>query len=160
VDTRTEEILAQVAFKGAVDSCNDLDLGTEQGQGEFTIVFSFLHDSLRNAIAAYSPPETQAAQIIQGHFPGTEVVQQNPVVTTNPPAYVQPTQTNGNPLPFSLRVKGNQHGPLPDWLFEAAASKGVMEVYDNRDRAAANPKYPWFKATSGGPNAPAFWPPR
>jgi hypothetical protein len=156
VDTRTEEIVAQVAFKGAIDVCRDMDLTTEMGQGEFTIAFSFLHDSLRNAVTSVAGAEAQAAQIIQGNFPGTQVVNQSSNAT---PAYM-PQQQQTGPLPFSLSVKGAQHGPLPTWLFEAAAAKGVTEVYDNRDRAASNPKYPLFKATSGGPNAPAFWEPR
>ena len=56
-------------------------------------------------------------------------------------------------------MKGTQYGPLPDWLYEQAAQKGVTEVWDNRQQAQGN-KRPWFRATTGGDNAPAFWPPR
>lgn len=155
MDTRDRSIGTQVAFKGAVDCCRDLDLSTEMGQGEFAIVFSFFKDLLLEEMQEAAGAEAQAAQIIQGNFPGTTVVSNG----TPNPAYVQPQQQPG-PMQFSLTVKGAQHGPLPPWLFEAAAAKGVNEVYDNRDRAATNPKYPLFKATSGGPNAPAFWEPR
>jgi hypothetical protein len=58
---------------------------------------------------------------------------------------------------FQVRIKGKQHGPLPEWLAEACLAKGVTEVWDNRDGLAANPKRPWFKATNGND---AFWPPR
>lgn len=58
---------------------------------------------------------------------------------------------------FSVRVKGTQHGPLPEWLAPACAAKGVTEVWDNRDKLSQNPKRPWFKAVNGDE---AFWAPR
>ena len=58
-----------------------------------------------------------------------------------------------------VTVKGKQHGPLPDWLALEAFQAGVTEVYDNRDQVAGT-KRPWFKATEGGKDAKAFWPPR
>jgi hypothetical protein len=59
-----------------------------------------------------------------------------------------------------VRVRGNQHGPLPDWLVLEAFQAGVTEVYDNRADVLDNPKRPWFKATSGGKDAKAFWAPK
>ena len=56
-------------------------------------------------------------------------------------------------------VKGIQHGPLPEWLIFAAFEAGVSDVYDNRDQVAGT-KRPWFKATTGGKDAKAFWPPK
>lgn len=58
---------------------------------------------------------------------------------------------------FSVRIKGKQHGPIPEWLNEQCAMKGVTEVWDNRDGIAQNPKRPWFKSTSSND---AFWAPR
>lgn len=58
---------------------------------------------------------------------------------------------------FSVRVKGQQHGPLPEWLADACRAKGVSEVWDNRDKLSQNPKRPWFKSTS---SEDAFWAPR
>ena len=58
-----------------------------------------------------------------------------------------------------VKVRGNQFGPLPDWLIVDAKEAGVSEVYDNRDQVAGT-KRPWFKATEGGKDAKAFWPPR
>jgi hypothetical protein len=59
----------------------------------------------------------------------------------------------------NVRVRGNQFGPLPDWLVLDAFQAGVTEVYDNRDQVAGT-KRPWFKATTGGKDAKAFWPPK
>lgn len=59
-----------------------------------------------------------------------------------------------------VTIRGTQHGPIPDWLVLEAFQAGVSEVYDNRDQLADNPKRPWFKATSGGKDAKAFWAPK
>jgi hypothetical protein len=61
---------------------------------------------------------------------------------------------------MGIRIKGDQFGPIPNWLFEDAAKVGVTEVYDNRGSLGENPRRPWFKSTSGGQDAPAFWPPK
>lgn len=58
---------------------------------------------------------------------------------------------------FTVRIKGKQHGPIPEWLNEQCAMKGVTEVWDNRDGLASNPKRPWFKSTSTND---AFWEPK
>lgn len=58
-----------------------------------------------------------------------------------------------------VTVRGTQHGPLPDWLVLDAFQAGVSEVYDNRPDVAGT-KRPWFKATTGGKDAKAFWPPK
>jgi hypothetical protein len=54
-------------------------------------------------------------------------------------------------------IKGNQWGPIPDWLVLEAAQAGVTQVWDNRDQLAANPKRPWFKDVNGDK---AFWAPK
>lgn len=58
---------------------------------------------------------------------------------------------------FTVRIKGKQHGPIPEWLNTECAKKGVTEVWDNRDGLATNPKRPWFKSTTSND---AFWAPR
>ena len=55
-----------------------------------------------------------------------------------------------------VTVKGNQFGPLPDWLALEAFQAGVTQVWDNRDKVAGT-KRPWFKDVNGDK---AFWPPR
>jgi hypothetical protein len=57
---------------------------------------------------------------------------------------------------LGIGVKGNQFGPLPDWLVLEAAQAGVSQVWDNRDKVAGT-KRPWFKDVNGDK---AFWPPR
>ena len=66
---------------------------------------------------------------------------------------------NGMAEANGITVRGNQWGPLPDWLLLDAVQAGVSEVYDNRDQVAGT-KRPWFKATQGGKDAKAFWPPK
>jgi hypothetical protein len=56
-----------------------------------------------------------------------------------------------------VSIKGNQWGPIPDWLVLEAAQAGVTQVWDNRDQLAANPKRPWFKDANGDK---AFWAPK
>ncbi len=56
-----------------------------------------------------------------------------------------------------ISIKGNQWGPIPDWLVLEAAQAGVTQVWDNRDQLAANPKRPWFKDVNGDK---AFWAPK
>jgi hypothetical protein len=55
-----------------------------------------------------------------------------------------------------ISIKGNQFGPIPDWLVLEAAQAGVTQVWDNRDKVAGT-KRPWFKDVNGDK---AFWPPR
>jgi hypothetical protein len=155
MDARDRSIGTQVAFKAAVDLAvkDELDLSSDEGQARFEKLFSHLTESLLVAMGATA--EDQMAEVIRGQFPGTTTVTSNPSPT---PSY-QPGYTQPAPPAFNLAVKGNQFGPLPDWLYEQAASKGVVEVYDNRDRATGT-KRPWFRSTSGGDDAPAFWPPR
>lgn len=63
-----------------------------------------------------------------------------------------------------LTVKYEWDGaPVPEWLFEAAAEKGVTEVYDNRGKLKVNggtwsDRSPHFKST--GSDETPFWPPK
>jgi hypothetical protein len=73
--------------------------------------------------------------------------------------HVPPSDPDSIASANGVTVKGNQFGELPDWLVLEAVQAGVTEVYDNRDQVAGT-KRPWFKATTGGKDAKAFWPPR
>jgi hypothetical protein len=55
-----------------------------------------------------------------------------------------------------ISVKGNQFGPIPDWLVLEAAQAGVTQVWDNRDKVVGT-RRPWFKDVNGDK---AFWPPK
>lgn len=68
----------------------------------------------------------------------------------------QQAQAQTAPTDGTVRVKGAQHGPLPEWLVKAATEEHIYEVYDNRDKVG-DTKRPWFKATMVDK---AFWPPR
>lgn len=154
MEERDRSIITQVAFKAATEFGvkADLDLSDAEGQGQFEKLFSFLTESIFGAISAGASPSEQAANIIQANFPGAQ-----PVADVSPPAQYTP-MPQAQPQ-FAIMVKGKQFGPLPDWLYEQAAAVGVTEVYDNRDRIAGT-RRPWFKSTTGGDDAPAFWPPR
>ena len=56
-----------------------------------------------------------------------------------------------------VTIKGDQWGPIPDWLVLEAAQAGVIQVWDNRNGLSANPKRPWFKDANGDK---AFWAPK
>jgi hypothetical protein len=73
--------------------------------------------------------------------------------------HVPPSHPDSMASANGVTVRGNQFGPLPDWLVLEAVQAGVTSVYDNRDQVAGT-KRPWFKATEGGKDAKAFWPPR
>jgi hypothetical protein len=73
--------------------------------------------------------------------------------------HVPPSHPESIASANGVTVKGNQFGELPDWLVLEAFQAGITEVYDNRDQVAGT-KRPWFKATTGGKDAKAFWPPR
>lgn len=92
---------------------------------------------------------SSASAPVQATTPNTPQVSEEEMFTQS-----FPTATTGG---FSVRIKGKQHGPIPEWLNEQCAMKGVTEVWDNRDGIAQNPKRPWFKSTSTND---AFWAPR
>jgi hypothetical protein len=80
-------------------------------------------------------------------------------ITETKTVHVPPSTNNAIADANGITVRGNQWGPLPDWLAIDAFTAGVFEVYDNRDQVAGT-KRPWFKATTGGKDAKAFWPPK
>ncbi len=59
---------------------------------------------------------------------------------------------------FTVSIKNDQQGPIPEWLVSSCQRDGVTEVYDNRADLAANPKRPWFKAVND--KEKAYWPPK
>lgn len=68
-------------------------------------------------------------------------------------AFPQATSTG-----FTVSIKNDQQGPIPEWLVSSCQRDGVTEVYDNRADLAANPKRPWFKAVND--KEKAYWPPK
>lgn len=151
MDTRTSEILCQVAFKAAVDLSPPFSSTDDQRVAEFEQLFSYLTDSLFSAVRAATspsspPPAARAATI---DTVTDQVMEQFPNSTVEAPATVEVITTRN----------GGQQGPLPQWFIEAAAQRGVTKVFDNRGRLSQNPKLPWFKSPDDQGAVP-FWPPR
>lgn len=136
---KDQSIITQVAAKIAAD--------LTIGKGDYSIsdwadAFDFVQETLFNA-HGFNTTDTVAEATLAETFGSVEPVSR-PVIPMN--------TSNG-----SVRVKGTQHGPLPEWLIAEASKAGVTEVWDNRDKLSENPKRPWFKAVNGDK---AFWQPR
>jgi hypothetical protein len=86
--------------------------------------------------------KVQRQSASRGYLPA-----QSPIVKTSSTM----AEANG------ITIKGDQWGPIPDWLVLEAAQAGVTQVWDNRNGLAANPKRPWFKDANGDK---AFWAPK
>jgi hypothetical protein len=136
-------IITQVCAKIAADLTNK-STGVDERIGEFTTLFSSITEIMMDHIYGESDTQQQNANIVQlakDTFNAEEVAKPMTVVSTGE----------------TVKVKGTQHGPLPDWLIKACKRDGVTTVYDNRDGLAANPKRPSFKAVDA---EKAYWPPR
>jgi hypothetical protein len=70
--------------------------------------------------------------------------------------HVPPSHPDSMASVNGVTVKGNQFGPLPDWLVLEAVQAGVSTVWDNRDKVSGT-RRPWFKDVNGDK---AFWPPK
>lgn len=146
---RDVSILVQVALKEAAPK---FDLSTQEGQADFEVAFSYITESLIGAVKAAAEAHT------------------SPTPTVNTPPAAGGQQDGADMFAqagmTSVVVKGQQQGPLPDWLIAACAAKNISEVFDNR--GGQNPKAPWFKSADKLPNHPdagndgrvPFWPPK
>lgn len=142
--SKDQSIILQVAGKIAADLTTkreDINLTIT----DWSIAFDAVSDALLTSMGMNVNP-AEAQQNVIDAFGAT-------VVETPAPA-VAPMATGGG---FQVRIKGQQHGPIPAWLHTECAKVGVTEVWDNRDGLSANPKRPWFKAVQGDK---AFWAPR
>ena len=144
--SKDQSIITQVAAKIAADLTPKTD-DVNMNISNWAIAFEATTDALLSVHGMTAMTEQEAVDTIVREFNGTVVENNNAVVQQ-----IQNANTG-----FQIRIKGKQHGPIPQWLVEACAAKGVTEVWDNRDGLAANPKRPWFKAVSG---TDAFWEPR
>jgi hypothetical protein len=143
--SKDQSIITQVAAKIAADLTPKTD-DVNKNLADFLVAFEVTTDALltkhgMNTITS----EQQFVEATQAVFPEA---------TITPSATPAPATSGGG---FQVRIKGKQHGPIPDWLPAACMAKGVTEVWDNRDRLSENPKRPWFKAVQG---EAAFWAPR
>ena len=108
--------------------------------------------ALANAGMAGSDVNKRPSREEMSKAKGKGFLPSSPVKTVHlPPSHPESiASANG------VTVKGNQFGPLPDWLALEAFQAGVTVVWDNRDKVAGT-KRPWFKDVNGDK---AFWPPR
>jgi hypothetical protein len=142
-------IITQVSAKIAADLTNkSTDVDTRLG--EFATMFASINEIMMDTI--------------YGGTTNSQAVQQNNAVIKmlkeelGAEEVQTPTQTiSSSSSSGTVTVKGQQHGPLPDWLIKACKRDGVTVVYDNRDGLAANPKRPSFRAVDA---EKAYWPPR
>jgi hypothetical protein len=142
---KDQSIVTQVAAKIASELTPKTD-DVLANIASWVIAFEATTDALLTKHGMTDDPNQMSAtvinsatQMIMEAFPDSTVV----------------SQPSGNG--FGVRIKGKQHGPIPEWLNAECAKKGITEVWDNRDGLAANPKRPWFKSTS---TEDAFWAPR
>ena len=143
--TKDQSIVLQVAAKIAADlTIHNPNRGDMNGMiADFVLATDAVFEYLSNChgwnnVQPQQMTEQQAVEMVTQAFNATPV---------------EPTMS----VTSSVRVKGQQHGPLPEWFVKEAAAAGVSEVWDNRDQLGANPKRPHFKAVNGDK---AFWPPR
>jgi hypothetical protein len=142
--SKDQSIILQVAGKIAADlTPKTEDINTNVAN--WIMAFDAVSEGLFTSMGMTGATPEETTQNVIEAFGAT------PVATP------MATQTFSQPTGGTVRIKGKQHGPIPDWLITECAKVGVTEVWDNRDGLAANPKRPWFKATVGDK---AFWAPR
>jgi len=133
-------IIIQVAAKIASElTGSTTGMNTEETVNRFTLLFVDIKDVLLDSIYGDASNVEAATQTLESAFGEVKKVDAVP--------------SSG----FEIKVRGQQHGDIPNWLLADARKAGVSEVFDNRDGLAQNPKRPWFKATTGDK---AFWPPK
>lgn len=148
--SKDQSIIMQVAAKIAAD------LTPKTGDVSANVVaFSEAYDAVCEIILAsqgmeMTSPTTSGATVTPIN---SNAVQEQQVFQQAFPQATEAPSSSG----FTVRIKGKQHGPIPEWLNKACAEKGVTEVWDNRDGLTANPKRPWFKSTTSND---AFWEPK
>jgi len=145
--SKDQSIITQVAAKIAADLTPKTD-DVQRNLADFLVAFEVTTDALLGAHnmtrGGVITTEEQFVDAVTATFPNAQVAQ-------------TPQMPSAPATGFSVRIKGKQHGPVPEWLAAECAKKGVTEVWDNRDRLAQNPKRPWFKSTT---TEDAFWAPR
>jgi len=146
--SKDQSIIMQVAAKIAADLTPKTE-DVNKNLADFLVAFDVTTEALLGAHnmtrgGTTITTEEQFVEAVTTTFPTAQVVS-------------QPQMPSAPASGFSVRIKGKQHGPVPEWLAAECAKKGVTEVWDNRDRLAQNPKRPWFKSTTSDD---AFWAPR
>jgi hypothetical protein len=142
-------IITQVCAKIAADM-TDKSTDVDTRLGEFATLFSTVSDILMESIYGQTTTTTTATPTLAEQ--NSKVVSMVKEAFNAEEVFAPNASTSAG-----VSVKGQQHGPLPEWLIKACKRDGVTLVYDNRDGLAANPKRPSFKAVDA---EKAYWPPR
>ena len=140
--SKDQSIILQVAGKIAAD-LTPKGNHIQENITNWAMAFDAVGEQLFTSMGMTGGTPEQVTQTLVEAFGAVPVADSRP-------AYVAP---QGG----TVRIKGQQHGPIPEWLNAECAKVGVTEVWDNRDGLSANPKRPWFKAVQGDK---AFWAPR
>jgi hypothetical protein len=151
--SKDQSIIMQVAAKIAADLTpkgNDVNANIVAFNEAYDMVCDIILTSQGMTMTGATAP-TPAPSTMQQAQDEQTLMQAFPEAT---PMATQPATAGGG---FTVRIKGKQHGPIPQWLNDQCAVKGVTEVWDNRDGLQANPKRPWFKSTNTND---AFWAPK
>jgi hypothetical protein len=138
MDTRTQEIIAQVAVKGAVELIGSAAFA-ETTEEQFAELLQATATIVYDTIVHLATPS--AVAVVQAQFPGAEVVPSNVVPISSGPA----------PVPGV--ASGSNSSDEAKWQRYFANPSGY---YDNRGNKT-NPKSPDFKAKVGGRDAEALW---
>lgn len=141
--SKDQAIIMQVAAKIAADLITTT-VNVEATLSDWEMAFNYVNDKLQTA---------NGVAIVKDAFP-------NATETTAP---VAEGSTIMAPMMkvTAVKVAGQQHGDLPQWLIAACQKAGVSKVWDNRDKAVGT-KRPWFKQADApeGAEPAAFWPPK
>ena len=152
INSKEESIVYQVAAKIASE------LAAASGGDNATVLANFIgnvdavYGLLSEAHGWNGQPQAASSLYADSALEERAVAQAIAKVETSFPNTVVLTEAQSK-----LRIKGKQHGDIPEWLYAEAAKAGVTEVWDNRDGLAQNPKRPHFKDAHG---EKAFWPPK
>lgn len=149
LDPTGRSILAQVAFKGAIE----LATAGKITEGEVIVYTKAFTEELVTYVAEQKE-EFFASLPAKAEGGGADGLRDQLGATDTDEA----SYDNG-----AVIVLGKQHGPLPSWLAPQMAAAGATKVFDERERKKGN--QPWFKTPKdadeyGEPADKAFWPPR
>jgi hypothetical protein len=146
--SKDQAIIMQVAAKIAADLIVKSE-NVEATCTDWEMAFNFVNDKLQatNAVDA-------ATQTVKEVFPTAQP-------TEAPTTYANSVVMGEKVKVSTIKVAGEQHGDLPNWLIAACQKAGVGRVWDNRDKAVGT-KRPWFKQADApeGAEPAAFWPPK
>ena len=148
--SKDQSIITQVAAKIAADLTPKTD-DLQTNVGNWVVAFDVTLEALLDKHGMTGLTDEQVVEVAQQVFPNSVVVTQ----TSTPQWATQQAQPQASG--FQVRVKGKQHGDIPEWLITACRRDGVSKVYDNRDGLAVNAKRPWFKSVVG---EKAYWAPK